>query len=188
MKLGVYVGSFDPVHKGHICIVKHLLGKYLDKVIMMPTGNYWDKNDLIDLKYRIQMLNLYKSDRILIESENNDLPYTYLVMEYLKGKYKSDELYLIIGADNIVSFDKWKNFRELLEYNMIIIKRDNIDIEYHLDRLNKFSKYLIVNELGNIDISSTKIRDLIKEGKVEDIIKLIDKPVLEYIIDNNLYK
>ena len=48
MKIGIFVGSFNPVHKGHIKIVKHLLTKkYLDKVLIVPTGNYWNKNNLI---------------------------------------------------------------------------------------------------------------------------------------------
>ena len=50
MKIGVYVGSFNPVHKGHIKIVNHLIkNKYVDKVLVIPTGNYWDKNDLLSI-------------------------------------------------------------------------------------------------------------------------------------------
>ena len=67
MKIGVYVGSFNPVHIGHIHIVNYLINNnYLDKVIIIPTGNYWDKNDLIDIKHRINMLKFYENDRIMI--------------------------------------------------------------------------------------------------------------------------
>jgi len=187
MKIGVYVGSFNPVHKGHIKIVNYLLDNFLDKVIIMPTGGYWDKNDLASTKDRINMLKSYKDDRIIIEEENNDLPYTYMVMEFLEKKYKSNEFYLIIGADNIVNFDKWQKYKELLKYNIAIVSRENIDVEHYLNKLNKKDKYLIINDLGNIDISSTKIRNLIKSRAFTELKELVDEDVLEYIIKNNLY-
>lgn len=188
MKLGVYVGSFNPVHKGHIKIGNYLLNNHLNKVLMMPTGAYWDKNDLPDIKDRINMLRLYENEKIIIEDEKNDLPYTYLVMEHLGKKYKNDELYLIIGADNIVNFDKWEKYKDLLKYNMVIISRENIDVKYYLDRLGKKDKYTVIDNLEDMDISSTMVRNLIKANKIEDTNKLIDKPVLEYIKKNNLYK
>jgi len=188
MKLGVYVGSFNPVHKGHIKIVNYLLSEYLDKVLIMPTGAYWDKHDLVGLEDRINMLRFYENDKIIIEDEKNDLPYTYLVMRYLNEKYESDELYLIIGADNIVNFDKWDNYEELLKNNLVIIARDNIDVKYYLKRLGKEDKYILVDSLEDMDVSSTTIRNLIKENKLKDIEKLIDRQVLEYITKNNLYK
>ena len=61
MKIGVYVGSFNPPHKGHIRIVNHLLDKkYLDKIIIVPTGNYWDKLDLVETSHRINMFRYYE--------------------------------------------------------------------------------------------------------------------------------
>ena len=57
MRIGVYVGSFDPVHNGHEKIVNHLLNKnYLDKIIIIPTGNYWDKQNITKLNHREKML------------------------------------------------------------------------------------------------------------------------------------
>lgn len=187
MKIGIYVGSFNPVHKGHIKIVNHLLEKYLDKVVIVPTGAYWDKNDLIDIKDRLNMLKFFASDRIIIEEEKNDLPYTYLVMEHFKEKYSNDELHLIIGADNIVSFDKWKNYNELLEGNLIVINRNGIDVKYYLDKLDKKEKVIVTEELDNIDISSTNIRNLIEKKDFETIGKMIDGKVLNYIISNKLF-
>jgi len=187
MKTGVYVGSFNPVHKGHIMIINRLLDKYLDKVVVMPTGSYWEKNDLLPVEHRINMLKFYQTDRILIEDENNDLPYTYLVMEYLEKKYKNDEFYLIIGADNIVNFDRWQRFRDLLKYNLVIIDRDEIDTEFYLNRLDKKDKYLLIKDLGNIDISSTAIRGFIKANDLKSAADLVDKEVFDYITGNNLY-
>ena len=188
MKIGVYVGSFNPVHKGHVKIVNHLLDNYLDRVIIMATESYWDKTNLISINDRINMLKTYQNEKIIVEEEKNDLPYTYMVMYYLKGKYKNNELSLIIGADNIVNFDKWQKYKEVLKYNLIIIGRDDIDINYYLSKLEKQDKYLIIDNLENMDISSTKVRNLVQKDKVKELKTLIDEPVLEYIVSNSLYK
>lgn len=188
MKIGIYVGSFNPVHKGHIKIVNYLLKEMLDKVIIMPTGSYWDKNDLLDMNHRIEMLKFYENDRIAIQSEKNDLPYTYLIMEYFSDKYIKEDLYLIIGADNIVNFDKWKNYKQLLKCNLIIINRDGIDIKYHLNRLGKNDKYFITEKLNNIDISSTQIRESFSSNMNQGMDEFIDTEVYKYIISKGLEK
>ena len=183
MKIGVFVGSFNPVHNGHVKIVNELLN-YLDKIIVVPTGNYWNKNDLINIKHRINMWKYFANDRIIIDEENNNLEYTYLVLNNLKNKYINDELNLIIGADNIVNFDKWRNYEDVLKHNLIIINRNSINIKYYIDKFN-IKNYLIV-DIDNTNISSTLIRKLIQENNVLD--NLIDKRVLKYIKDNKLYK
>ena len=120
MKIGVFVGSFNPVHKGHIKIINHLIkNKYLDKVIIIPTGNYWNKQNIININDRINMLKFYENYDIIVDNKLNNLTYTYEIMNELNHEYK--DLNLIIGADNLIDFDKWKNFKELLNYNLIII-------------------------------------------------------------------
>ena len=182
MKIGVFIGSFNPVHNGHVKIVNELL-KCLDKIIVVPTGNYWDKNDLIDIKHRINMWKYFETDRIIIDEQNNDLKYTYLILDNLKNKYQNDDLYLIIGADNIVDFDKWCNYKDILKYHLIIINRNDIDIKYYIKKFN-IKNYLIVN-IDNINISSTLIRKLINDDN--KLNNLIDKNVLKYIKNNRLY-
>ena len=135
MKIGVFVGSFNPIHKGHIKIVNYILKKkYVDKVLIIPTGNYWNKKDIIDVKHRIKMIKKYENKNILVEKELNNLQYTYQIIRKLKERYKTDELVLIMGADNIISFNKWMNYKELLKLEFIIYKRDNVDIKYYLDK------------------------------------------------------
>lgn len=187
MKIGVYVGSFNPVHNGHIKIVNETLNKYLDKVIIVPTGSYWNKNNLVDIKKRITMLKFFKNEKIIIDEENNKLPYTYLILENIKKKYKHDTLYLILGADNLIDFDKWKNYKDILKYNMIIVNRHDIDIKEYLEKLNKKDNYIILNKINNLDISSTMIRKSIKDKNYNDINDKIDNRVLNYIKKNNLY-
>lgn len=186
MKIGVYVGSFNPPHKGHIKIVNHLINKYLDKVIIIPTGNYWNKLDLVNIEDRINMLKFYENENVIIDNKNNNLEYTYQILNSLKLEYKEDELYLIIGADNIINFDKWMNYKEILTYNLIILNRNNINILEYLEKLNKKDKYVIVNDLSNIDLSSTMIRNKLNNNNC-DLSMYIDDCILNYIKENNLY-
>ena len=186
MKIGIFVGSFNPVHKGHIQIINKVLEeKVVDKVLVIATGNYWDKTDIININHRINMLEKYARDDIIIDKTLNDLPYTYLVMRELKNRYKNDELFLIIGADNIISFDKWREYKELLEYNLIIMNRNNIDVKHYLDLLNKKDKYYII-DIEYVDISSTSVRNNI--NNVERLKELLDDEIIDYIKENNLYE
>ena len=186
MRIGVFVGSFNPVHKGHIKIANYLVdNNYVDKLLIVPTGSYWDKKN-IDVKYRIEMLERYETDKIIIERELNNLEYTYQLINELKKRYKNDELILIMGVDNIISFDKWKNYEELLKLELIIYKRNNFDIKHYLDRINKKDKYIIIDNVESINISSTTIRETIND--FYNLEELIDKDVLDYIIKNELYK
>lgn len=182
MKIGVYVGSFNPVHKGHIQIVNELLND-LDKVIIVPTGNYWNKNDLVDINHRINMWKFYQNEKIIINETLNNLKYTYLILNELSKIY--NELFLIIGADNLIEFDKWQNYQQILNYDLIIINRNNIDINYYLNKYN-IKKYIIKNNL-KLNISSTMIRNLIKENKFDKLNQFLDDNVLNYIKKYKLY-
>jgi nicotinate-nucleotide adenylyltransferase len=182
MKIGVYVGSFNPPHKGHIKIVETLIKKrYVDKVIIIPTNNYWNKTNLINLNHRLNMLNFFKNENIIINNTLNNLEYTYQIIRELKKD--NNEYSLILGADNIINFDKWKNYEELLKLELLIINRNDINIKNYLEKLNKNDKYKIIN-IENINISSTYIRENINKKEITNI---IDKQVLNYIQKENLY-
>lgn len=187
MKLGVYIGSFNPPQKGHLKIVNYLIQNYVDKVIIIPTGNYWNKTNLLDIDKRISMLKIFESDNVIIDDKNNDIEYTYLLLEKLKLEFPCDELYLVLGADNIINFDKWRNYQDLLNYNFIIINRENIDIKYYLNKLSKSDKYIITDNLPLINISSTMVRAAIKNGEFCKLNNMLDERVLKYILENNLY-
>ena len=88
MKLGLYVGSFNPVHNGHIKVINYLLDNNLvDKVLVLPTPNYWDKQDIIDVKDRINMLKFFETENIIIDSIHNNYPYTYQVIDSIKKPF-----------------------------------------------------------------------------------------------------
>ncbi len=188
MRIGIYVGSFNPVHNGHITVINHLLNNdYIDKVLVIATGNYWDKDNLIDIKYRIGMLKLFENNQIMVDEEMNAIPYTYLILRELHKKYQRDELYLIIGADNIISFDKWKEYEEIIANNKIlVIPRDDIQLDNYLDKYKK-DKFIIVKDFDKVLISSSKIRALLTERRYNECEKYINKKIIDYIIKNNLY-
>ena len=180
MRLGIYIGSFNPVHNGHIDVVNYLVNnRYVDKVLIVPTCGYWDKVDLIDIKDRIEMLKFFENKNKMVDNKHNDYEYTYQLMRALSCEY-SDDLYLIMGADNIVEFDKWKNYQELLNYKIIVMNRDNIDISKYIEKY-KSNNFIVVNDYKYIDISSSVIRKNLES-------KYIDKRVRKYIKDNNLYR
>ncbi len=183
MKLGIYVGSFNPVHKGHKYIIDYLLKKeVVDKIIVIPTGNYWDKQDLINIRDRINMLKFYENDKVIINETLNEINYTYQILKKLEKEYKNDKLYLIIGADNIPKFHLWKNVDEILQNKVIVLNRDNIDIDKYINEFKNKENFIVVNDFKKIDISSTQIRNNLEENK-----ELIDKKIYKYIKENKLY-
>jgi len=185
-RVGVFVGTFDPVHKGHTHVIKYILEhNIVDKVIVIPTGSYWDKAPKATTKQRIDMLKFIANDKIEISTKLNDIEYTYQIMEELEKEYPMDYLYLIIGADNIVKFDEWKNVNKLLEYNIIVVNRDNINIKKYVNKFNKKDNFFVIDNFDYVPISSTEIRQNVdsKEAK-----KYLDERVLKYIKNNNLYK
>ena len=181
-KIGIFVGSFDPIHLGHIKVMDYLIeNKYLDKIIILPTGNYWNKKDLTDINSRCEMIKLIKRDYLIVDNENNKYQYTYQILNALNKKYKDHELYLIIAADNIISFDKWKNVDEILSNNkVIVLNRNNIDINSYVSKFKQKDKFIIVQDYPFIDISSTSLR-----GKINK--DYLDKNVYNYIIEKHLY-
>ena len=177
MKIGVYIGSFNPPHLGHKKIVDYLLEKkFVDKVLIVPTKNYWDKKNLIDIKDRINMLKYYENDKVEVDTVHNSFSYTYELLNELSKMYQDDELYLIIGADNLEELHKWKNINELLKYNIIVMNRNSIKKNPYIDDRN----IIYIEDFDNINISSTEIRN----GDYS----CLDSNVKDYIEKNKLYK
>ena len=184
-RIGVFIGSFDPVHKGHTHIMKYLLEhNVVDKILVLPTGNYWDKTNVSPLENRIDMLRYFENEQIEVSGEYNDLVITYQLFRKLKEKYSADSLYLIIGADNIVRFDEWDELEELLEYHIIVVNRDNIDIQKYIDRFNKKDNFFVIDNFDYLPVSSTEIRANVDS---KEAIKYLDERVRKYIKEKGMY-
>lgn len=182
MRIGVYVGSFNPVHKGHKYVMDYLIkNNYVDKIIVIPTNNYWNKTNLIDIKHRINMLKYYENDRILINNYLNDKKYSYEILDIIKKENNEDDIYLIIGADNMPKFYLWKNVYSILKNKVIVLNRNDIDVKKYIAKVDQ-ERFLILNNFDYLDISSSEIRKNVKEYK-----NYLDENVYNYIIKNKLY-
>ena len=183
MKIGVFVGSFNPVHIGHKKIIDHLLNnKYLDKIIIIPTGNYWDKQNLIDIKDRINMLKFYENKNVVIDEKLNKYQYTYEILNELKKTNTNNELYLILGADNIIKLHLWNKLEEILKHKIIVLDRNNIDIKTYISKFKEKDNFIVINDFDTIEISSTEIRNNIDKYK-----SFLDKPIYNYIKEKNIF-
>ena len=193
MKIGIFGGSFNPPHKMHKEIAIELIKKhYVDKVIFVPTGSkYKYKNNLLSDKVRFEMLELMCRDNNNLEVSDYELKehvvYTYETLNYFKNKYKDDEIYFICGTDNLSYIDKWKNGEDILSnYKLLVIKRNTDDINTLLEKYKDYKNNIIVTDIKENEISSTKIREMIYNNKrAEDY---LDESVYSYIRENNLYR
>ncbi len=180
MRLGIYIGSFNPPHEGHKKVMNYLLStNFVDKILVVPTLNYWDKQDLLPIDDRINMLKFYENENILIDKEHNQYPYTIDLMKKLHEKYPKDELYLIIGADNLIHFDKWKEYQELLKYPIIVMNRNDINLSIYLKKYPKHH-FLIAKDFKPLKVSSTEIRKNLNN-------KYLDKRIKDYLQEHHLF-
>ncbi len=193
MKIGVYGGSFNPCHLVHKKIVLTLLERQgFDRIILLPTGNFYKKSNLAKGEERMHMLSLMFQNHpkvILCDYEfKNNLICTYRSLDYLQNLYKGDELYFIMGSDNLLSFATWKRYEYILDtYNLFVIVRKNIDLT---NVLKKYEGYKGKLELVDFDvegISSSYIRECIYENKFSLLEGHLDPMVLDYIQQRNLY-
>ena len=193
MKIGVFGGSFNPPHKMHLNIGLELVNKqYVDKVIYVPTGSkYKYKNNLLPDKNRLEMLeiltNKYKNLSVDDYELKDEVVYTCETLAYFKELYPNDEIYFICGADNLSYIDKWKNGEDILNnYKIIAMKRKGEDIEELLKKFVDYQNNIIVADVEQQDISSTDIREKLKNN--ENVLDVLDKDVYEYIRKNKLYE
>lgn len=189
MRLGIYVGSFNPVHKGHKHVMEYILdNQYVDKVIVIATGNYWDKVDMISIQDRINMLSFYEKENIIINRDLNAIPFTYQVLENLQKQYPNDQLYLIIGADNLPKFHLWKQVNTILKHHILVLQRNDMNMDTYIQNFKQKNQFIMVKDFQYFNISSTEIRKAIELGNVKNLETYLDKDILEYIIKNGLYQ
>ena len=193
MKIGVFGGSFNPPHKMHLNIGLELVNKqYVDKVIYVPTGSkYKYKNNLLPDKNRLEMLEILTKTQEYLDVNDYELKdevvYTCETLAYFKELYPNDEIYFICGADNLSYIDKWKNGEDILNnYKIIAMKRKGEDIEELLKKFVAYQNNIIVADVEQQDISSTDIREKLKNN--ENVLDVLDKDVYEYIRKNKLYE
>lgn len=195
MKIGIFGGSFNPPHKMHKSIAKELIKKkYVDLVIIVPTGiKYHYKNNLLenDIRYRLLKEMTAKEENILVskyEFQEKEV-FTYETMEYYQKKYPNDELYFICGSDNMKYLKEWKDWEKLLDkYKLLVIPRNTKKVEEIKKEFAPYLDHIVLANMEANDISSTIIRNALKENNNELLKKYLDKEVLEDIVLNHLYQ
>lgn len=193
MRVGIFGGSFNPPHEMHRLIALNLIQDgYLDKVIYVPTGDLYQKSNLISARDRYQMLHLMTASNSHLEVSNYELKnhviYTYQTLDYFKKTYPDDEIYFICGTDNLKELDTWKNSPYLLKnYKFIAIPRNHDNVEEILEKYLGETSIIIANIPYN-PISSTEIRNMLKKDRTsKKLAKKLLPTTLEYIYQNNLY-
>ena len=193
MKIGVFGGSFNPPHVMHLNIGVQLVNKhYVDKVFFVPTGSkYKYKNNLLPDKNRLEMLKILtiKYDYLDVDDYElkDEVVYTCETLAYFKEKNPNDEVFFVCGADNLSYIDKWKNGEYILNnFKILVLKRKGEDIDELLNKFDQYRENIIVADIEQQDISSTDIRDRLKNNI--DVLDLIDKDVYGYIKENKLYE
>lgn len=192
MKVGLYFGTFNPIHIGHLIIANHM-AEYsdLDQIWMVvtPHNPHKQKNTLLDDYHRLHMVHLATEDFSKIKPSDIEfkLPqpnYTVNTLAHLQEKYPDYEFALIMGEDNLNSLHKWKNHEIILQnHNIYVYPRINSG---EMD--SQFSNHPKIHrvEAPVIELSSTFIRESIKNKK--NVIPLLPNKVWEYIDHNLFYK
>ena len=190
MKIGLFFGSFNPIHIGHLIIANHMATQTdLQKVwlVVSPQNPLKPKKTLARDHDRLHLVRLGIGDNPLLEASNIEfsLPkpsYTVDTLAVLKEKYPQHEFALIMGGDNIASLHLWKNYEQILaEYDIYVYKRPSYDLGALADHPR-----LSICEAPMLDISATYIRNCIQEGK--SVRYLVPDAVYEYLENGSLYR
>lgn len=198
MRRGLLGGTFDPPHVGHLQIAEEARRKLcLDEVVFIPAGLPWVKAAMkvSSACHRLEMIKLATAGKPYFSV--NDLEvrrpgpsYTWQTLQELKSQYPGDELYFILGWDNLSSLPSWQHPDRIIKAACLVAaprvgsprpKLHELD-----ERVPGLSARAIILTEPEIDVSATAIRERVRLG--ESIDRMVVEPVADYIRNNNLYK
>ena len=190
MHIGLFFGSFNPIHIGHMALANYMLSfTDMDEVwlVVSPQNPLKNKSGLLNQNHRLMLVNAAIDDHSKIKSSNIEFSlsqpsYTIHTLAHLKEKYPQHRFSLIMGQDNLQSFRKWKNYEEILRsFHIYVYPRPNCEA-------SEFDSHPHVHltQAPMIDISSTFIRNAIKDKK--DVRYFLPQKVWEEIDLMNFYK
>ncbi|ERI90267.1 nicotinate-nucleotide adenylyltransferase [Clostridiales bacterium oral taxon 876 str. F0540] len=199
VRKGIFGGTFDPIHNGHLYIAHEAVHQLnLDEIIFMPSGNPPHKTD----KKKTDAVIRYEMVNAAIRGEKNfsvssyeirspDLSYTYKTLEYFNRLEPETEWYFITGADCLVELDYWKSVDRILNAcRLVVFNRPGYSKEIILNQKKiveeKYKKEIIFLDLGLFDISSTSIKKMIRDGR--DASYLMPSGAYNIMLELELYK
>tara|TARA_B100000575_G_C23052934_1_gene606116 strand:- start:432 stop:1019 length:588 start_codon:yes stop_codon:yes gene_type:complete len=190
-KVGLFFGTFNPIHNGHLKVANYFLEKIeLEEVwlVLSPQSPFKKKESLIKNTHRLAMVNLalkgFSKLKVCEDEINLSRPsYTINTLIHLKNKFPDYNFILILGQDILSYFHEWKNYKEILKNYLVYVYPRG---ESHVIP-NKFEEHKKINlfRAPKIEISSTEVRKIISKGEVPE--NLLPKKVKDYIIINKLY-
>lgn len=196
--LGIFGGTFDPIHLGHIGCAEAAADAFnIDQIWFMPANhpNFKQDDDICDIAHRIKMCELalkdHGNDKFCvsdIEAKREGITYTSDTLEILHSDYPDTNLFFITGSDAVFGLSNWHNADKILELATIIaVTRKGFfkPSEQQNQFLDEHSQKIKLIEADVIGASSSEIRQLICEHK--NIESFVPKSVIEYIAENNLY-
>ena len=200
MKIGLYFGSFNPIHIGHLIIANHL-AEYNDFdqiwLVVSPHNPHKKKTSLLADYHRLTLVNVAVESNQKLKASDIEfkLPqpsYTVATLAYLKEKHPNYTFSLIMGEDNLRTFHKWFNYSEILEnhqlyiYPRAITKEEQKEKSAPIAVIKNHKNVIICEDVPVMKISSSFIRKAIKESK--DVRYLLSEPVFKYVDEMNFYK
>ena len=189
MKIGLFFGSFNPMHIGHKIIASYMEEfTNLEKVcfVVSPQNPLKKKQNLLDQYHRLMIIRMELEDNPKLEVSDIEFgmpqpSYTIDTLVRLKEEHPENEYALIMGVDNLQNFHKWKNYEQILaDYSVYVYPRPGIEIS------GKHENIHIVKGVPQMEISASFIRKSIKEGK--NISYLMPEKAWKYTDEMNFYK
>lgn len=190
MKIGLFFGSFNPIHVGHLIIADYMAQfTELQQVwfVISPHNPFKEKNSLLDdhHRYRLVQLAIENNSRLKASNVEFKLPqpsYTINTLAHLYEKFPKHEFALIMGSDNLETFHKWKNYDKILEYHALYVYprpgSDGGDLKNHPG--------VKMVDTPLLELSASFIRKAIKEKK--DVRYMLTDPVYNYINEMHFYE
>jgi nicotinate-nucleotide adenylyltransferase len=189
MKVGLYFGSFNPIHAGHLIIANHILNETgLQKIwfVVSPQNPFKQSDSLLNEYDRFHLVQkaIEGDDRLKASDIEFSLPkpsYTIHTLAYLGEKYPDHRFSIIMGSDSFQNLPKWKNAEVIIKnYPIVIYKRPGFEVD------NDLGAQLQIMNAPLLEISATYIRELVKKGK--SIKYLVPPPVEEEITTYGFFK
>lgn len=187
MRIGLFFGSFNPIHIGHLIIANHILNESdIDKIwfVVSPQNPFKQVTSLLNNYDRLHLVrkSVENNSRMKASDIEFNLPkpsYTVETLAHLKDRYPNQDFAIIMGSDSFQNLPKWKNYEVIVKnYQLIIYKRPGFDV------VNNINANMLIMDAPLLEISATYIRELVKQNKS---IKYLVPENIEQEIEGNIF-